>query len=67
MPWTRRRNVEEFCQARSSGVAPVRASEDVRAGGAHGGEERRGVHAEVDDGDAEGLDAADERGGGGEA
>ena len=33
----------------------------------HGGEERCGVDAEVDDGDAEGLDAADELGGGGEA
>ena len=39
------------------GDAPVEA-EDVGAGFAHGGEEGGGVDAEVDDGDAEGLDAA---------
>ncbi len=39
--------------------APVEA-EDVCTGGGHGGEERRGVDAEVDDGDAKGLDALDE-------
>ena len=43
------------------GRAPVEA-EDIAAGLAHGGEERCGVDAEVDDGDAEGLDAADEFG-----
>ena len=48
------------------GDAPVEA-DDVGAGFAHGGEQRGGVDAEVDDGDAEGLDAADEFGGGGEA
>ena len=46
--------------------APVEA-DDVGAGFAEGGEERGGVDAEVDDGDAEGLDAADEFGGGAEA
>ena len=45
--------------------APVEA-EDIGAGVAHGGQERCGVHAEVDDGDAEGADAGDEVGGGGE-
>ena len=45
--------------------APVEA-DDVGAGLAEGGQERGGVDAEVDDGDAEGLDAADELGGGGE-
>ena len=48
------------------GDAPVEA-EDVCGGFAEGGEERGGVYAEVDDGDAEGLDAGDELGGGGEA
>ena len=48
------------------GDAPVEA-EDVGAGFAHGGEEGGGVDAEVDDGDAEGFDALDELGGGGEA
>ncbi len=48
------------------GGAPVEA-EDVAAGLAHEGEEGGGFDAEVDDGDAEGLDAADEFGGGGEA
>jgi len=46
--------------------APVEA-EDVGAGFLHGGEERGSVHAEVDDGDAEGADALDEFCGGGEA
>ena len=48
------------------GDAPVEA-EDVGAGFGHGGEHGGGVDAEVDDGDAEGLDALDELGGGGEA
>ena len=38
----------------------------VGSGLAHGGEEGCGVDAEVDDGDAEGLNIADELGGGGE-
>ncbi len=45
--------------------APVEA-EDIGGGLSHGGEERCGVHAEVDDGDAEGADAGDEVGGGSE-
>ena len=45
--------------------APVEA-EDVAAGLAHDGQEGGGFYSKVDDGDAEGLDVADELGGGGE-
>jgi len=48
------------------GDAPVEA-EDVCSGFAEGGEQACGIYAEVDDGDAEGLDALDEFCGGGEA
>jgi hypothetical protein len=44
---------------------PVEA-ENVAAGLAHDGKQRRGFDAEVDDRDAESLDIADEPGGGGE-
>ncbi len=46
--------------------APVE-TEDIGSGLAEGGEERGGVHAEVDDWDTEGADTLDEFGGGGEA
>jgi hypothetical protein len=64
LPWTAQPGLRASSLRR--GDAPVEA-EDVRAGLSHGGEHGGGVDAEVDDGDAEGLDALDELGGGGEA
>ncbi len=48
------------------GDAPVE-TEDVGGGFGHGGEYGGGVDSKIDDGDAEGFDALDELGGGGEA